>query len=181
MFSQVNGTNSQNVCGAALPHSKISSMQPLEINTEEWMDNYAYSSYLSDVGSWETRGCPQAGMHEYKTECRELARVFSYQDGENDERPWIMYGELKDGSVFHFSGGCDYTGFDCQGGGEMIIAPNWENLFDNLTDFDLIDFIENMNKENSSELAKTLDKLAGNIDELRSKLKEIFSTAQSAK
>lgn len=181
MLSQVDSTNPQNVCGAALPHSKSSSMHPLEIAAYEWKDNYAYSSYLSHLGSWETRGCPQPGMYEYKTECQDIARVFSYQKGVNGEDSWIMYGELEDGSVFHFRGSCDFTGFECQGGGVMIIAPNWENLFDNFTDLDLQYFIDNLNKENSPELMKTLDKLFGNTDELKSKLKEIFSAVRSAK
>lgn len=181
MINQVNVTNSQNVLGTAAPHSQNASMHPLEINPEVWMNNYAYDAFISNTGDWEIRGCPQPGMYEYKTECREIARVFSYQEGENEGNDWIMCGELKDDSVFFFMARCDLTGFDCQGGGVMTIAPHWENLFDNLVDNNIYDIFRNMSKENSPELTKTLSNLFENIGELRSKLKEIFSAAQSAK
>lgn len=145
------------------------------------MENYAYQSYLDNEGDWYVSGCPQPGMYEYTTECREIVRLFSYQEGKNDSDSWIMFGELKDGSVFHFEGSCDYTGFDCQGGGQMVIAPDWENLIDNLTYGDLIAFVKNMNPENSSELTGALSKLLENRDELESKLKEIFSAIPSIK
>ena len=181
MINQVNVTNSQNVFGAAVPHSQNTSMHPLEIDPEAWKSDRAYEAFLSDEGDWEVRGCPQSGMIEYKTECREIARIFSYQEGENEEIEWIMCGELKDGSVFFFNGGCSFTGFDYGSGGVMTIAPHWENLFDNLVDQNIHDTTKNMNKENSPELTKTLSNLYGNTDELRSKLKEIFSAVQSDK
>ncbi|WP_257293731.1 hypothetical protein [Endozoicomonas sp. YOMI1] len=178
MFSQVNATNTQSVCTSTSSHPKSSSKQPMEIANEEWKGDYAYSSYLSEIGEWETRGCPQPGMHEYQTECRDIARVFSYQEGENETDSWIMSGELEDCSVFYFEGECDFTGFDCRGGGEMIIAPTWENLFDNLTDDELLNFVKHMNKNNPPELTKEMRSLSerNDLSDLISKLKEVFST-----
>ena len=35
-------------------------------------------------------------------------------EGENDERDWVCWGQLRDGRWFVARGGCDYTGWDCQ-------------------------------------------------------------------
>lgn len=181
MISQAVGvTSAKNIGLSVQPGSHELLMTPKEIDCKNWMLNYAYSSYLSDLGSWETRGTPQHGMTEYSTECRDISKVFSYQEGKNEEEDWIIFGELKDGSVFKFSGGCNYTGFDCQGEGEMIVAPSWENLFDNLTNLDLRSFVKNMSKDNSPELKKSLsEKLAGDEETLIVTLKEIFYQAGS--
>lgn len=146
---------------------------PVEIDGSFWEGDYAWSSYLADEGSWETRGTPQPGMIEYTTECREIDKVFSYQEGENDEENWIMFGELKDGSVYKFEGGCDYTGFDCRGGGELILAPGWRNLFDNLTAYDVGSFIDNMN-QGSVELKQALNDISDS-KELNKVLAQLFS------
>ncbi|USE38222.1 hypothetical protein [Endozoicomonas sp. SCSIO W0465] len=86
-------------------------------------------------------------------------------------KDWIMFGELNDGSVFSFSGGCSYTGFEYEGGGMMMVAPNWGNLFDHSSDCELRDFVNNMNKDNLTELTK---KLLAEEEVLRSTLKNMF-------
>ncbi|WP_257284270.1 hypothetical protein [Endozoicomonas sp. SESOKO1] len=148
---------------------------PLEIDESSWNLDYAWSSYLADIGSWETRGTPQPGMTAYTTDCREIKRVFSYQEGENDEDSWIMFGEFQDGSVYKFRGDCGYTGFDSNNdsGGELLIAPDWKNLFDNLTEYDIGTFIENLNK-NSVELKQALNNFSS-FKDLDQALKQLFS------
>lgn len=64
----------QNLCLAAQAPEQSSPMLPLEIDAEEWMENYAYQSYLDNEGDWYVSGCPQPGMYEYTTECREIVR-----------------------------------------------------------------------------------------------------------
>ncbi|WOG30146.1 hypothetical protein [Endozoicomonas sp. 8E] len=115
------------------------------ISPRRWL-NYAYRSYLSEDGDWQVRGTPQAGMVEYSTDREfEIKRVISYSEGERDEAPWVMFGELHDGSAFHFSASCDYTGFDCQGGGVITYAPNWVDLLNNLSPRALDYLIGNLN------------------------------------
>jgi hypothetical protein len=50
----------------------------------------------------------------------DVAEIIQMQEGERDEKDWIIYGRLKDGRFFSARGGCDYTGWDCRasnGGG----------------------------------------------------------------
>lgn len=115
------------------------------ISRNKWL-NYAYSSYLSEDGDWQVRGTPQAGMLEYSTDREfEIKKVISYSEGERDEAPWVMFGELHDGSVFHFIASCDFTGFDCQGNGVITYAPSWVDLLNNLSPRALNYLIRNLN------------------------------------
>ena len=113
----------------------------------EWdRGNYALHSYLNDIGDWSVRGTPQENMKTYSTERKfDILSVISYSEGENEGEPWVMFGNLRDGSVFHFHASCDYTGFDCQGGGVITYSPNWTNLLANLNLKELKTMIKNLN------------------------------------
>lgn len=50
--------------------------------------------------------------------------------GENDGDDWMAVGKLTNGSYFLYTGGCDYTGFDCQGGMRLWVNPAWERIID---------------------------------------------------
>jgi hypothetical protein len=64
-----------------------------------------------------------------------ITEYYWIHEGENDEEPWMCLCKLSnepgsegDRYVF-YSASCDYTGFDCQGGMEMIISKDKERLF----------------------------------------------------
>lgn len=58
----------------------------------------------------------------------DVAIIIQMQDGENDERDWIIYGKLKDGRYFAARGGCDYTGWDCQASNSGDVADTQEQI-----------------------------------------------------
>jgi hypothetical protein len=60
----------------------------------------------------------------------EIAEVYYFRNGTNDEESWVVIGRLKNGLYFYFESSCDYTGFDCQGGAEAILAYEWASLKD---------------------------------------------------
>lgn len=45
--------------------------------------------------------------------------VFYYQGGWNDGDAWIFVIKRPDDIYVYFTASCDYTGFDCQGGGDI--------------------------------------------------------------
>ena len=49
-----------------------------------------------------------------------------YQIGENDGDSWICIGKRADGYYLFFEASCDYTGFDCEGGGQINYSKDWE-------------------------------------------------------
>lgn len=58
----------------------------------------------------------------------EVDRVIASDDGENDERPWVAVFGMKDDSFTYLEAGCDYTGWDCQAGGESFSALTLADL-----------------------------------------------------
>lgn len=59
---------------------------------------------------------------------KDVAEVLGFREGENDGANWLMYGVLNDGRYFYLSAGCDYTGWDCQGGGWGSTADTYESM-----------------------------------------------------
>lgn len=58
----------------------------------------------------------------------DVAEVFDMEEGENDGNSWLMLGRLKDDSFFFMSAWCDYTGWDCQSGGDLFVDDDFEYL-----------------------------------------------------
>ena len=132
------------------------------IENKVWNRNYAYESYLNDEGSWQVRGTPQAGMKSYSTDRDfNIDKVISYTEGENEGEPWVMFGKLKDGSCFHFTASCDYTGFECQGGGVITYSKDWEDLLNNVSDRSLAKLVNKLNT--SEEFIELLNKHLSNV------------------
>ncbi len=61
---------------------------------------------------------------------KNIRRHFWVSCGERDERPWISCGQLNNDAYFFYTGSCDYTGFDCQGGMRLYVSKKWENIVD---------------------------------------------------
>lgn len=58
----------------------------------------------------------------------DVAEVIKADPGENDGPSWVMVGKLKDRRFFFLDAGCDYTGWDCQAGGDAQVADTLDNL-----------------------------------------------------
>jgi len=58
----------------------------------------------------------------------DVAEITAASEGENDGPSWLMCGRLNDGRWFYLSAGCDYTGWDCQAGGDAQVADTLSNL-----------------------------------------------------
>lgn len=58
----------------------------------------------------------------------EVVDVINADEGENDGESWICYGQLANNSFFFLTAWCDYTGWDCQAGGEFFTHYDLEQL-----------------------------------------------------
>lgn len=66
----------------------------------------------------------------------DVVEFLGWSAGENDGRSWIAWGRLKDGRYFYLSAGCDYTGWDCQAGGEAWVSRDRETVWRQIPDDD---------------------------------------------
>ena len=58
-----------------------------------------------------------------------IIEYYWIHEGENDEEDWMCLCKLNNDCYVFYSASCDYTGFDCQGGMEMIISKDINKLF----------------------------------------------------
>lgn len=58
----------------------------------------------------------------------DVTTILAMDEGEHDGPPWIIAGQLKDGRWFFLEAGCDYTGWDCQAGGSVLVAGTKDDL-----------------------------------------------------
>ena len=58
----------------------------------------------------------------------DVKRVIASVIGENDGARWVGLFELNDGRFVAISSWCDYTGWGCQDGGEMMVASSEEDI-----------------------------------------------------
>ncbi len=58
----------------------------------------------------------------------DVKRVIATANGVNDEANWVGVFELNDGRFVSISSWCDYTGWGCQVGGEMMVANSEEDI-----------------------------------------------------
>jgi hypothetical protein len=60
-----------------------------------------------------------------------IVRIYWYQQGENDEQPWLFIAKIKYGEKFkyiYYVAWCDYTGFECEGGMYFYLTDSLSKL-----------------------------------------------------
>ena len=90
--------------------------------------SYPFRSCIEGDGRWEfsiDNSMKLKDMLDFK----KIATICFYQVGENDEKDWILIAKRKDRKFLFFKAGCDYTGFDCQGGGEVKCSASWDHFW----------------------------------------------------
>lgn len=91
------------------------------IDQGEYGDNYA----LQDIRRPIMTEATQAEVGPFPTNIEEH---FWIRPGHNDGDSWMACGRLTNGNYFFFTGGCDYTGFDCQGSMSLWVSSSWQNI-----------------------------------------------------
>lgn len=60
--------------------------------------------------------------------CSDVSEVYAFQEGWNDGDDWLCVGRLSSGVYFFLTAWCDYTGWDCQSGGQAFVSEDLERL-----------------------------------------------------
>lgn len=97
----------------------------------DWREAFGYAGEPATCGTSAanvipTLDCPDIDTSHFSRE--DVAEVLYSAAGENDEEPWLCVGRLTDGRYFALEAGCDYTGWDCQAGGQAYVAHSPESV-----------------------------------------------------
>lgn len=99
-----------------------------------WGDfDYPIGAFFTKEGSWsyepildeEESEVPVKVMLDYN----QFEKVYYFRPGENDSINWTFLVKHKNGYFIFFDAGCDYTGFDCQGGGSITYSLDGEKMW----------------------------------------------------
>lgn len=91
------------------------------------LDTYDFAEVFGE--GWCTYNCPPLDFAR-----ADVADLYLCIEGENDGAEWVAVGRLRDGRYFRASGGCDYTGWDCQASNSGETWPDWERFVSGLGD-----------------------------------------------
>jgi hypothetical protein len=96
---------------------------PLGYVNDEWQEHYSLENILRPIVLEKD----SAAAGDFPNNIQEF---FWVRGGENDGDSWLSCGQLTNGNYFFYSGSCDYTGFDCQGGMSLWVSKSWKNIVD---------------------------------------------------
>ena len=78
-----------------------------ELKTDyDWKEAFEYSTFKPD----------------------EISEILFSEEGENDGESWVLICRLNNNNYAFLSAGCDYTGWDCQAGGESYMRESFDDL-----------------------------------------------------
>jgi len=89
---------------------------------------------------------------------RDIEKVYWYEKGKNDVKPWRFIGKIKCDDKFkyvYYIGECDYTGFDCQGCMKLYVSKNLRKIMKMAVEKDIYDKIMASCKININNVGKT--------------------------
>lgn len=103
---------------------------------------YPIQSFLEGLGHWRVEKV--LNPNEPLTRCVDsndpeptellnydlFEKVIFAQEGENDGDSWIIVALHQNGYYILFDASCDYTGFDCQGGGLLLYTKSANDMFE---------------------------------------------------
>jgi hypothetical protein len=113
---------------------------PEQLKGYEWASAFCYAGERNaDDVDWEERGycdgnyTPTAVIGDEQVSTTpftrmDVAEVIACEAGENEGPGWIGLFRLKDGRYASLEAGCDYTGWDCQSGGDANVGTTKEDV-----------------------------------------------------
>lgn len=95
-----------------------------ELDDQDWADAFGeHSLVISPAPVIDAGGINLTGINR-----EAVARVIAMVSGEGDGPSWTGLFELSDGRFISVCSWCDYTGWDCQAGGEIFVANNEDSI-----------------------------------------------------
>lgn len=104
-----------------------------EITIDELLASYDWAEVFADESSGNTDKrtdiAPPGNQVSIEPASRsDVAEIIAAVNGENDGQDWLGVFLLKDGRYLVASGGCDYTGWDCQASNNLTVCATLEDV-----------------------------------------------------
>lgn len=131
------GHNNTEMKSASFPFDKLPFHDAKNANWRAF--DYPIDSFIYRDGRWtyepvideEEIDIPEKDMLDHS----KFEKVYYYREGENDGENWTFLVKHTNGYYIFFDAGCDYTGFDCQGGGSITYSLEGQKMWElGLTD-----------------------------------------------
>lgn len=93
---------------------------------------YPIKSFFAGEGSWDSKFIGMTTADNLWNEPLNtdlFEKVFLFQQGKCDEESWIFLIKHRNGYFVYFNASCDYTGFDCRGGGTIICGTDFDHIW----------------------------------------------------
>lgn len=113
--------------------TKVEQYGVREITLEQLVSDYDWAQVFADENAGNvdktTHAAPPHSLVDLTPPSRsDVAEIIAAVNGENDGADWLGVFRLKDGRYLVASGGCDYTGWDCRAGNNLMVAKDWNDL-----------------------------------------------------
>lgn len=90
-----------------------------ELEDYDWEEAFNYATPDKVIG---------AGVDAATFGRDDVKAIHGIAPGDNDGDSWVICGELGDGRHFVLRAWCDYTGWDCQAGGDAEVAATRDEI-----------------------------------------------------
>jgi hypothetical protein len=96
----------------------------------DWREAFGYTGHVLRGSERTNRPmlCAGATCTDDPVGIDDVGEIVAYENGENDEADWIGVFRLLDGRWLFLAAWCDFTGWDCQAGGQGWVAEDFERL-----------------------------------------------------
>lgn len=107
-------------------------MTKVELTIEQLLEDGNWAQVFADENDGNVSKETSPALPDMKIDLTppnrtDVAQIIAAVNGENDEDDWLGLFLLKDGRYLVASGGCDYTGWDCQAGNSLVVAPTLQD------------------------------------------------------
>jgi len=99
-------------------------MPRIEMSLADMQEDYDWAEVFADESSGNTTTDIESpdGTDLSPFTRQDVTEIIALVNGENDGDEWLGVFRLADKRILVATGGCDYTGWDCQAGNRLTVA-----------------------------------------------------------
>lgn len=110
-------------------------LEPVDFDAIDWSEfDYPIHAFHLSYGAWTMQPVPgepepDAATRDQLLDYEQFDVAYFARVGENDGEHWTFLVRHTNGYYVYFDASCDYTGFDCQGGGSIVYSRDSQQMW----------------------------------------------------